>query len=151
MYQYQSSDEYSITFSVCKPNANFHYLTRGMGSYISYFNSDYVVLLVVSMFCKVTKYKIIFLANKCFFTNLIVCTTPVTARTSQMNDMFNKMIQIYATSSVKYFIKNSIYLHKLGLHNSAENIQKVVVNFLNSRSSSLICVNKNTDSDLDLF
>lgn len=138
---------------ICKPYARFKHVVSSIGRSLSDFtDSDFVIVLAGLNDVNIHINDITSLANKCFYTNLILGTIPVINDTSDLSyrvqGVNNQIRKI--TSNLKYFSSNieildlrdrflfrdyqvnSFYLNRLGLRKLAKQIKNSIINF-NSR------------------
>ncbi|CAG9762550.1 unnamed protein product [Ceutorhynchus assimilis] len=132
---------------LCKPDANLDNIIDGIEPFISDFSvSDFVVLFVGPHCGSVTEKNIFTLANKCFHSNLIICTTPTKPgfnyfqnqtliRVTKNLSRFNNNIKLLSFNnnscrmSEKHFGLRSQFLNKLGLNVVSNCILNLVSNF----------------------
>lgn len=146
---------------LCKPGANLNNIIDGIEPFISDFGvSDFVVLFVGPQCGNVSEGRIRDLANKCFHSNLIICTIPtkpgffyfqnqtliqVTKNLSSFNNNI-KLLSFNNNSyrlSKKHFGLQSQFLNKLGLVVVSNCILNLMSDFFtcHSMGSNLVHVN----------
>lgn len=157
------NDAYSV-LTVCKPHAPFDNLVRVIDCYIDRFTSkDYVILLLGPEIRNFSRKWIKILSNKCFSTNLLICSSPVNSSSnlysltsveiydSMLNlSYYNKNIKLLMSNTIlnaKCFVHGSHFLNKLGLAILSKNIGNSIKNFFQIETSSCNLIHiQNNDS-----
>lgn len=128
--------------TICKPNASCAQIIKDMDCYIGDMSAmDYVIFLAGISTKEFKKNEITLLTNKCFHTNLIICTIPTSRRSptadviDNINNTISRNVSILKSFSVNidllelhslftsgHFKKNSTFLNRSGLRRLARDI-----------------------------
>lgn len=172
-YLYNSLKQYlgeSVKLQlVSKPNASFRDITLSADCYIREFSShDYVIVLLDPNNLPVSLHDITLLANKCFYTNLIFCTSPGCETSGSLEaghclnnknlinyidnlkTFSNNIGYIDLTKSFyyKHFIKRSLFLNKSGLNRLALLMRRALADFVGSSNAcNLVQLTQNGNSN----
>lgn len=139
---------YSVQI-ICKPYAKFNEVVSDMDSLVTGFTkSDFVMVLAGVNNDDISSKIISSLADKCFFTNLILCTIPINFSFNYKENFYSvnnkifdcisrlcfysdhiKLLDLQDKFSYKCFYNNSIYLNPRGKRLLASILNKAIVNF----------------------
>lgn len=167
----QMSDSASLRI-VCKPGASFREISANSECYINNLSeNDFVIMIVHPDNLPVSLHDVTYLANKCFYANLILCIPPIghlktagagiRGQTERNKDVTRYVVSLkslnvnidIADLSKRFrfsdFVKNTCYLKNRGLIKLAKFLKDAIINFASSAKSdcNLVQVSRNSYSD----